>query len=168
MRTAMGAVMVLLLSCQGAISSFDFFYHDGNWTISAGKGQCVAINRPVIETVHAPFMYVSLKSGVEFEGTKIDVYFWPNALPKGHKADLKIKPPNGQSVSLPAQAKLDILVRSDRGLTRDELEVFRGHNYVVMEFHDKAISITCYDSPSRRIGKISLESKSFLVPIHVV
>ena len=141
MRTAMTAILALLLSCQGASSSFDFFYNDGNWTISAGQGQCVAINRPVIETVHAPFMYVSLKRGSDFDGTKIDVYFWPNALPKGHKADLKIKPPNGQAVSLPAQAKLDILVRTNRGLTRDELEVFRGHNFVVMEFHDKAISI---------------------------
>ncbi len=141
MRTAITALLALLLSCQGAIASFDFFYHDGSWTISAGKGQCVAINRPVIETVHAPFMYVALKRGLDFDGTKIDVYFWPNALPKGHKADLKIKTPDGQEVNLPAQAILDILVRSDRGLSRDELEVFRDQKFVVMEFHDKAISI---------------------------
>ena len=122
---------VLLLTAN-ANATVSFWYQDGNWTVWNGKSECSAVNRPVIETNHTPFMSFWLTRAAHRKGVLVKAYFWPGALAAGQKYDIDLSG-GGQDVRIPAEAMNDFEVRTNRPLSRQEISLLAKQDLLIVQ-----------------------------------
>lgn len=133
MRMFLSVLCLVFAFCGNANAVVSYWYQDGNWTIWSEKTKCKAVNRPIIEVSHSPYMSFWLVSDLNNPGITVDVYFWPGALTKGEKFDLNFLQTGGRQIAVPAQAHLDIALRTDRAFTADELALLAEQNLLIVQ-----------------------------------
>ncbi|MCV0425624.1 MAG: hypothetical protein K5905_09125 [Roseibium sp.] len=127
------ALCLIFWISSNANAVVSFWYQDGNWTVWSEKDKCKAINRPIIETSHAPYMSFWLVHDLSNPGVSIDAYFWPGAFVVGTKFNVNLVPPGGEQITVPAEAGLDFALRTERPLTEDEVALLEEQNLLIVK-----------------------------------
>ncbi len=133
MRKFFSVLCLALLVCSKANAATYFWYQDGSWTVWSEKKKCRASNRPIIETSHAPYMSFWFSYDPSNPGVSIDAYFWPGVFRVGDKQKVSLIPSGGKQVTVPAEAKLDFALRTDRPLTSEELTLLKEQNLLIVQ-----------------------------------
>ncbi|MCP5075164.1 MAG: hypothetical protein GY947_17960 [Rhodobacteraceae bacterium] len=133
MKLVLSMVSALLVSSGTSHAEFLYWYQDGSWDVVSGANKCSATNRPWIEVNFAPYMYLDLAHDIDTSEISVEVKFWPKALREGEKANLRMIRSDDQEISWPAEAIMDFWARSERPLTKEELD-FMAEETIVLHF----------------------------------
>lgn len=142
MNRYLAALCALLLMTTAATSDVRFWYQDGNWTVWNEKSKCKAVNRPVIETNHAPFMSFWFVHDLANPGVSIDAYFWPGVFVQGTNFKINLLASYGEEqITVPAEAAFDFAIRTERPLTRTETDLLAKQDLLVVKPENSSVSL---------------------------
>lgn len=142
MNRYLAAACLLLLMMAPAHADVRFWYQDGNWTVWNERSRCKAVNRPVIEINHAPYMSFWLVEDPANPGVSVEAYFWPGALVQGAKFNITLLASYGDAqITVPAEAELDFAVTSDRPLSRTEIDLLLKQQLLIVKPEETSVSL---------------------------
>lgn len=122
MNRYIAALCLSILMILPAQADVRYWYQDGNWTVWNEKSKCKAVNRPVIEINHAPYMSFWFVEDLANPGVSVEAFFWPGTFVQGAKFNITLLASYGDAqITVPAEAGLDFAVKSDRPLSRTEI-----------------------------------------------
>nr|WP_319383837.1 hypothetical protein [uncultured Roseibium sp.] len=136
------ALCLLLLMIPSAHAGVMFWYQDGNWSVWNENSKCKAVNRPVIETNHAPYMSFWFVHDLANPGVAIEAFFWPGALVQGTKFNINLLASYGDAqITVPAEAGLDFAARTDRTLSRTEITLLLKQDLLIVKPEKSSASL---------------------------
>ncbi|WP_299481042.1 hypothetical protein [uncultured Roseibium sp.] len=142
MNRFFAALCLLSLMTTTAKSDVSFWYQDGNWTVWNEKAKCKAVNRPVIETSHAPYMSFWFVYDLANPGVAIDTYFWPGVFVEGTKFNVDLLVSYGEEqITVPASAGLDFALRTERPLSQAEIDLLVKQNLLIVKPENSSVSL---------------------------
>lgn len=142
MSRSLAALCLLFLMTTTVKSDVRFWYQDGNWTVWNEKTKCKAVNRPVIETSHAPYMSFWFVHDLANPGVSIDAYFWPGVFVQGTKFNINLLVSYGdEQITVPAEAGLDFALRTDRPLSQTEIDLLVKQTLLIVKPENSSFSI---------------------------
>jgi len=142
MNRYLAAACLLLLMMAPAHAEVRFWYQDGNWTVWNERSKCKAVNRPVIEINHTPYVSFWFVEDLANPGVSVEAYFWPGAFVQGARFNITLLASYGDAqITVPAEAGLDFALKSDRPLSRTEIALLLKHELFIVKPEETSVSL---------------------------